>query len=779
MPDNCAVYGCTSKYKNKSGISFYTFPRDEEVRKAWVSLCSSPKEINPVFARVCSRHFQPSDYKRQLKYELLDLPVPRQLKMLKPDAVPNICLPEPRGTDPASKRARAAERKRRSRANQSEAIREEERRRDRERKAEFRERQRNPAFISTSNTRQRVEKVYSTAVDSSPIIKRNAMTQTQADLKRRSGRLQGPNADAIASDNVIYIKDEFNIKEEPLDERDMEVAEDEKSTSPNFSQRAIDENNLRQSSSDGIFGSTVPQSLSSAGPSTSAVAAPLTVPEQGGSNQMQLLVLPNLVVQPNPVEVGRPSSVIGRPSTVVKNELDEHVARMVFATNSSFSLVEHPYFREMVTKIQPDYSPPTRKDIENLYLPMVYKKERKKCADKLKDETVCLSLGGWSTVHIDPFICVTLMTTNGHMHLVDAIDMTGKPRHARYFKELVKSTVCKAEEGYGCHVRSLVTDHVSNVAKMRKQLEKIGDSQLDLIIYVCSSHVLNLLAQDLELVSVKERVIHVVKYFRNSPTAYTRYLQEGGEELIMPQDTREPIVPGDKRWNIMSHCLKVFISNLPLLMRICEGDGEEVDRTVRNGLQRAAEELLSRLEPVAVALDKTQSGTCTIAEAVDIWKELGKKFDNDQKVTFRVRSRYSQVITKAHLLANLLHPSMQGRALTEEEKETAIKFAEEKCPGLVPILTKFQDRSPPFEDFKFSDQVTSNISAVEWWQSHANLLDRKSMSLVRQLLSALASSAGGDKSLSSYSLMRSRLSNSLGTKKAAQSVFLYQAFNQH
>lgn len=73
----------------------------------------------------------------------------------------------------------------------------------------------------------------------------------------------------------------------------------------------------------------------------------------------------------------------------------------------------------------------------------------------------------------------------------------------------------------------------------------------------------------------------------------------------------------------MCNCLKIYIKNWPALMKICEVDREKIDILVRDKvsnllLKRSAEDLLARLEPIAVALDKVQSDKCTIGEAVDI-----------------------------------------------------------------------------------------------------------------------------------------------------------------
>ena len=159
-------------------------------------------------------------------------------------------------------------------------------------------------------------------------------------------------------------------------------------------------------------------------------------------------------------------------------------------------------------------------------------------------------------------------------------------------------------------------------------------------------------------------------------------------------------------------------------------------------LKWSAEDLLAQLEPIAVVLDnKVQSDKCTIAEAVNIWKELITTLCNDRDALTAVRKRYDQVITQTHSLANLIHPSLQGKLLSEEVNN-AMDYATERFPSLVPVIMKFQAKSPPFHAFKFSDFVTKSMSAVEWWRSHSNVLDSDVISAAQQLLSAVASSSG-------------------------------------
>ena len=65
----------------------------------------------------------------------------------------------------------------------------------------------------------------------------------------------------------------------------------------------------------------------------------------------------------------------------------------------------------------------------------------------------------------------------------------------------------------------------------------------------------------------------------------------------------------------------------PIPMTICEENRDKTESSIASivanlGIKRSAEELLQRLKPIAVALDKVQRDNCTIADAVNIWKQL-------------------------------------------------------------------------------------------------------------------------------------------------------------
>lgn len=79
----CSVAICKSnskKAKEKGEhLMFFTFPKDEKLRKEWVNKCHRQDKFDPKYKRVCSKHFKPEDYEDLLQATLMGSE-PRKLK---------------------------------------------------------------------------------------------------------------------------------------------------------------------------------------------------------------------------------------------------------------------------------------------------------------------------------------------------------------------------------------------------------------------------------------------------------------------------------------------------------------------------------------------------------------------------------------------------------------------------------------------------------------------------------------------------------------------------
>lgn len=61
MPNNCAVAKCPN-YGPKIGINYFVFPKDTHLREIWIYNCYRKDAFNPNTSRICSEHFDLSDF---------------------------------------------------------------------------------------------------------------------------------------------------------------------------------------------------------------------------------------------------------------------------------------------------------------------------------------------------------------------------------------------------------------------------------------------------------------------------------------------------------------------------------------------------------------------------------------------------------------------------------------------------------------------------------------------------------------------------------------------
>ena len=139
----------------------------------------------------------------------------------------------------------------------------------------------------------------------------------------------------------------------------------------------------------------------------------------------------------------------------------------------------------------------------------------------------------------------------------------------------------------------------------------------------CSAHIGNLLAHDVSKIitgtnSTQQRILQVIKYFRNHHLPKSWLNEAGGTIMEMPIEVR---------WNSFCSTFKSYLRNWPLLIQISDQHRSEMDCDVilyiqSVSLKRNVEELVPVMEPIAIAIDKLQKSVCNIAESVFIWKKL-------------------------------------------------------------------------------------------------------------------------------------------------------------
>lgn len=474
-----------------------------------------------------------------------------------------------------------------------------------------------------------------------------------------------------------------------------------------------------------------------------------------------------------------------------KQKLDLQVARYLYATNTPFRHVENQEFVKLVTMLRPGYKAPTREDIGGPLLDFVYEQEKMKCKNLLEGQTVSLSIDGWSNIRNEPIVCACVTTKDGHTVLTDTIDTSGNRHTAEYLKDVTSKCIKEVESTYECKVGSVVSDNAANMSKMRQQLQNQDNENDDntdvvpnIITYGCSAHILNLLAKDFDIPEASSHVIQIIKYFRNNHFARAVYTESKGTSLIMPMEVR---------WNTMCQSIESYLKNWPKLMEVVD-KYHEIDDNIRIkvqniGIKRTAESLLDKLKPIANALDKTQSDKCFLSDCVLVWKKLLQQYDETDVLNLAehqmVMKRYQQVMTPAHFLAYLLNPKMPQDQLSQEEKDLALEFVNIhyrnlKNTNLLQIIIKLHAKASPFNTLLLSEEILKTTDIIDWWTAIHNLkgcVTQVELEIMKQLHTAISSSAGVERIFSAFNLVHSKLRNKLGTQKSAKLVFLLKCFN--
>lgn len=120
--------------------------------------------------------------------------------------------------------------------------------------------------------------------------------------------------------------------------------------------------------------------------------------------------------------------------------------------------------------------------------------------------------------------------------------------------------------------------------------------------------------------------------------------------------------------------------------------------------------------------------------------------------------------------------------MSSQEKEYGIDFIENNFNlSFMTLFYKFQGQLSPFRKSSFSKTTVESLTDYEWWKMQAslypNFVTAANLKDIEMLTTAVASSAGIERTFSKQSLVQSKLRNKLGNEKAAKLVFIYQQLN--
>ena len=261
----------------------------------------------------------------------------------------------------------------------------------------------------------------------------------------------------------------------------------------------------------------------------------------------------NEIAQPEPESTKRPktcqwqmSSYCIKTDAATTSQLDLQIVRFFYVCNIPFNVAEHKEFKAMVSLLRPGYNSPNRKDLSGCLLDNVHGHIRQHIAREIQNTDVTLIQDGWSDIHNNPVVA-TSIHTGSKSYFLNAVDTGANKKIASYCATLFLKSKTKAE--FKCRTVGIVTDNEKKMESMRRKIIEFDNT---LVTYGCSSHLLNLMGQDITPPNKISQVNEVSKYFRNHHTSGALLSEFSNQGALKPQ------IPGATRWNSQLQCISIF-----------------------------------------------------------------------------------------------------------------------------------------------------------------------------------------------------------------------------
>lgn len=179
--------------------------------------------------------------------------------------------------------------------------------------------------------------------------------------------------------------------------------------------------------------------------------------------------------------------------------LQKQLARYIFATNSNMNIVENTEFIKFCQMLRPNYRPCEASTVKNHLLDAIYCDGEPEQQNTIENKYVCLSIGGWSDLHRNPFVTATIVSDEGQAFFIGRYDMREVALVDTVVQQLTLDVVHAVERQYKCNVTSVVSDswRSSRVLLREKQTVAARSMRATLLDISCSSFHVTQFAQDI------------------------------------------------------------------------------------------------------------------------------------------------------------------------------------------------------------------------------------------------------------------------------------------
>lgn len=460
-------------------------------------------------------------------------------------------------------------------------------------------------------------------------------------------------------------------------------------------------------------------------------------------------------------------------------ELDQILAKAIFSSDSSLSLVENEYWHVLFSKLKPNYKLPSKAHLTNTLLENEYESVKNKIKNKITSAT---SLGLQCCTQSNVAV-INFIVTTPHPVFYKTIG-TKTERHTPEFLT-IKIEEILIQIGIG-KFQAIIID---NDPIMIKATALLGQKYRHLAVYICASDILNVLFSDIlysaTVARVEQTINEIIKEINTC-----QILRSNLNLILREKNPSDSLKLANKTF---FDSLKSLLTVKDVLQNFLLNENYDVKLSNRNinlilnhDYWVTIQKIHHLFYPIFQWITVLKSENTRLSMVVECFKELHRhleRFLPDSPLTntenasiLRVfHKRRRAALKNIHFAANMLDPRYNGDGLNTDEQLNGMEFIDdqvtkmfdpEAATEIIRELSEYRAKEGFFGN-SYVKKSSLNVDSVVWWKG--TCFNSKLGKIAVNLLQMPATNVAKD---NSYNVIHRAEQNMLSLEKAGKLTFV-------